>query len=52
MKDALRQAGVPTAASTAAHNVDDAVDFANAIGFPLILKPRAGAGALGTRWTR
>ena len=48
MKEALRQAGVPTAASTAAHNVDDAVDFANAIGFPLILKPRAGAGALGT----
>jgi formate-dependent phosphoribosylglycinamide formyltransferase (GAR transformylase) len=48
MKEALRQAGVPTAVSTAAHNVDDAVDFANAIGFPLILKPRAGAGALGT----
>jgi formate-dependent phosphoribosylglycinamide formyltransferase (GAR transformylase) len=48
MKEALRQAGVPTAASTAAHNVDDAVDFANATGFPLILKPRAGAGALGT----
>ena len=48
MKDALRQAGVPSAASTAAHNVDEAVDFANAIGFPLILKPRAGAGALGT----
>ena len=48
MKEALRQAGVPTAASTAAHSVDDAVDFANAIGFPLILKPRAGAGALGT----
>src|SRR6476661_8206529 len=48
MKEALRQAGVPTAASTAAHSVDDVVDFANAIGFPLILKPRAGAGALGT----
>jgi len=48
MKEALRAAGVPTAASTAAHTVDEAVDFANAIGFPLILKPRAAAGALGT----
>jgi formate-dependent phosphoribosylglycinamide formyltransferase (GAR transformylase) len=48
MKEALRQAGVPTAASTAAHSVDEVTDFANAIGFPLILKPRAGAGAQGT----
>src|SRR5262249_40025355 len=48
MKEVLRQAGVPTAASTAAHSADDVVDFANRIGFPLILKPRAGAGAQGT----
>src|SRR5207342_756677 len=48
MKEALRQAGVPTAASTGAHTSDDVVAFANAIGFPLILKPRAGAGAQGT----
>ena len=48
MKEVLRQAGVPTAASTAAHTADDVVAFANAIGFPLILKPRAGAGAQGT----
>ncbi|MDX6224819.1 MAG: hypothetical protein QOE64_1195 [Frankiales bacterium] len=48
MKDALRQAGVPTAASTAASNTGEAVEFANAIGFPLILKPRAAAGAQGT----
>jgi formate-dependent phosphoribosylglycinamide formyltransferase (GAR transformylase) len=48
MKEALRAAGVPTAASTAAHSVDDAVEFANAVGFPLILKPRAAAGALDT----
>jgi hypothetical protein len=44
MKEALNQAGVSTAMSTAA-NVADAVDFANTIGFPLILKPRAAAGA-------
>jgi D-alanine-D-alanine ligase-like ATP-grasp enzyme len=48
MKEALRAAGVPTAASAAVHTVDEAVDFANATGFPLILKPRSGAGALGT----
>jgi formate-dependent phosphoribosylglycinamide formyltransferase (GAR transformylase) len=48
MKEVLRQAGVPTAASTAADNVEQVVDFANRVGFPLILKPRAGAGAQGT----
>jgi formate-dependent phosphoribosylglycinamide formyltransferase (GAR transformylase) len=48
MKEVLRAAGVPTAASAAVHSVDEAVDFANATGFPLILKPRSGAGALGT----
>jgi formate-dependent phosphoribosylglycinamide formyltransferase (GAR transformylase) len=48
MKEVLRAAGVPTAASAAVHSVDEAFDFANATGFPLILKPRSGAGALGT----
>lgn len=48
MKEALREAGVPTAASTAAENADQVRDFAAAVGYPLILKPRAGAGAQGT----
>src|SRR4029078_5552981 len=48
MKEILRQAGVPTAASTAADTADQGVDFVNRIGFPVILKPRAGAGAQGT----
>ena len=48
MKAALRDAGVPTAASTAADNPSEVYDFAEAVGFPLILKPRAGAGAAGT----
>jgi formate-dependent phosphoribosylglycinamide formyltransferase (GAR transformylase) len=48
MKEALREAGVPTAASTAADTVEEVVGFADRIGFPLILKPRAGAGAQGT----
>ena len=48
MKQVLREAGVPTAASTAADSVAEVHSFAEAIGFPLILKPRAGAGAAGT----
>lgn len=48
MKAALRGAGVPTAASTAADSADQVRDFAARIGYPLILKPRAGAGAAGT----
>ena len=48
MKDALRAAGVPTAASTAADNAEQVQQFANAVGFPLILKPRSGAGAADT----
>jgi formate-dependent phosphoribosylglycinamide formyltransferase (GAR transformylase) len=48
MKQALREAGVPTAASTAAAHVDEVYAFADAVGFPLILKPRTGAGAQDT----
>jgi len=48
MKEALRRAGVPTAASAAADNADEVRDFARREGYPLILKPRAGAGAQGT----
>ena len=48
MKEALRAAGVPCAASTGADNAEHVRAFADAVGFPLILKPRAGAGALDT----
>jgi formate-dependent phosphoribosylglycinamide formyltransferase (GAR transformylase) len=48
MKEALRSAGVPTAASTAADHPDQVWDFVRTVGYPLILKPRAGAGAAGT----
>jgi carbamoylphosphate synthase large subunit len=48
MKEALRQAGVPTAASTAADSAAQVREFADAVGYPLILKPRSGAGALDT----
>ena len=48
MKEALRAAGVPTAASAAVGSASAAHAFASEVGFPLILKPRSGAGASGT----
>ena len=48
MKQALREAGVPTAASAAVGSAAEAHAFAEQVGFPLILKPRSGAGAAGT----
>jgi formate-dependent phosphoribosylglycinamide formyltransferase (GAR transformylase) len=48
MKETLRAAGVPTAASTAADSATEVYDFAEAVGYPLILKPRSGAGAQDT----
>ncbi len=48
MKQALREAGVPTAASAAVSSASEAHEFAGKHGFPLILKPRSGAGASGT----
>lgn len=48
MKAALRAVGVPTAASTAADNAEEVWAFADTVGFPVILKPRSGAGAQDT----
>ncbi len=48
MKEVLRQAGIPCAQSTRAETPQDARDFAATVGFPLIIKPPAGAGASGT----
>src|SRR5688500_9963143 len=48
MKEALRAAGVPTAASAAVTSAAEVHEFVNAIGYPIILKPRTGAGALDT----
>ncbi|MEN9800621.1 MAG: hypothetical protein RL653_4318 [Pseudomonadota bacterium] len=48
MKEVLRKGGVRCALSTAANSVQEIVDFAKEVGFPLILKPRDGAGASGT----
>jgi carbamoylphosphate synthase large subunit len=48
MKDALRQAGVPTAASAAVQTAEEVWGFAKTVGYPIVLKPRTGAGALDT----
>jgi formate-dependent phosphoribosylglycinamide formyltransferase (GAR transformylase) len=47
MKQALREGGVPCAASDAVGTLAEARAFAERVGYPLILKPRDGAGASG-----
>lgn len=48
MKDALREAGVATAESLGTSDPAEARAFAERVGYPVILKPRDGAGAAGT----
>jgi formate-dependent phosphoribosylglycinamide formyltransferase (GAR transformylase) len=48
MKETLRAAGIPCALSASIDNRTAARDFARQVGYPLIFKPRAGAGASGT----
>ena len=48
MKDFLRERGVPCARSTSASSPAEVQAFATEVGYPLILKPRAAAGAAGT----
>jgi carbamoylphosphate synthase large subunit len=48
MKEVLREGGVPTAASLGSGDVKEIRAFAARVGYPLILKPRDGAGASGT----
>jgi biotin carboxylase len=48
MKSLLRDAGLPCARHRLAATRDDAVAFAREVGFPLIVKPPSGAGALAT----
>jgi carbamoylphosphate synthase large subunit len=48
MKEVLRAAGIPCAQSSSADSDDAVREFAARVGYPIILKPRAGAGAAGT----
>jgi len=48
MKEALHEAGVPTPRSMGASTVEEVMTFIAEVGYPVILKPRASAGAAGT----
>lgn len=48
MKEVLREGGVPCADSTAASSGEEVREFVARVGFPVIVKPRAAAGASGT----
>jgi hypothetical protein len=48
MKEVLRRGGVPCAASAAVASLAEARQFAEQVGFPLILKPRAGLASQNT----
>lgn len=52
MKDALRAAGVPVARHRLIASRDDALDFIAEVGYPVVLKPPAGAGAIATQRIR
>lgn len=47
MKEVLREGGVPCAQSTGAASLEEVRAFAERVGYPLIIKPRDGAGASG-----
>jgi biotin carboxylase len=48
MKTVLREAGVPCARHQLVTDASEAFGFAEAVGFPLVAKPPAGAGAQAT----
>ena len=48
MKEAYARAGIPTARWTLPRSLGDAVAFAHAVGYPVIVKPDKGVGAAST----
>ena len=48
MKRVLREAGVAVARQALLHSADDARRFIGEVGYPIVLKPLAGAGAINT----
>ena len=48
MKDVLRAARLPCARHMLVETYLDAIRFAERVGFPLVIKPQAGAGAIST----
>ena len=48
MKDFMREHGIPTAASRAVRSAAEVRDFVETHGYPIVLKPKDGAGAAAT----
>ncbi|MDQ6611290.1 MAG: ATP-grasp domain-containing protein, partial [Gemmatimonadota bacterium] len=48
MKDALRAAGLPVARHRVVHAPADAREFIAEVGYPIVVKPPSGAGAIAT----
>jgi phosphoribosylaminoimidazole carboxylase (NCAIR synthetase) len=48
MKDIMRANGIPCARHSLAETADDAVAFASIVGYPVVVKPPAGAGSIAT----
>jgi len=48
MKEFMRRHGIPCAQSTAASSAEEVFNFAGQVGYPIILKPKDGAGAAAT----
>jgi hypothetical protein len=48
MKETFQAAGIPCARHALVHDAGQATSFADAVGFPLVAKPPAGAGAQST----
>jgi hypothetical protein len=48
MKEVMRAAGVPCARHRLATSTEEVRDFLDEVGFPIVVKPPAGAGAKGT----
>jgi biotin carboxylase len=48
MKDVLRAAGVPVARHALVSSLDEARPFVEEVGFPVVVKPPAGAGSVAT----
>ncbi len=48
MKEFMREHGIPSARSTGASTLEEVERFVREVGYPIILKPRAAAGAAGT----
>lgn len=48
MKEFMRKIGVPCAASVAASSPEEVAAFVSEVGYPIVLKPRGGAGAAST----